>query len=139
MATARLHPPMGAKAMMVIAYEDLVSDAEATLKKICQFIGVEFEGDMCAFHENRSSTLNVAREPWKKGANEPLDSGRLEAWRDELSAIAIARIETVALGEMQRLGYVPVSSKLATLSLTLPVWCNEYLRRGFRRLPGRDA
>ncbi len=65
----------------VLRYEDLVSSPGATMKKLCELIGIPFEENML-----RPTSLE---EDWagNSSSEEPfrgVDSGRLEAWRKEI-------------------------------------------------------
>jgi hypothetical protein len=139
MLAARQCPPRRSDSLMVIRFEDLVRRPEPTLTDVCRFIGIDFQPSMCAFHDNKESALNVTREPWKARANQPLDTDRLGRWRDELSRGDVARIESVAGGEMRRYEYHPVCSRLCSLMLQLPVWSREIIRRLSRGVSGRKT
>ena len=39
-----------------VRYEDLVTDTEATLRRVCEFIELEFDPVMLSYHEQRSGT-----------------------------------------------------------------------------------
>ena len=129
MLAARQCPLRRSDSLMVIRFEDLVRRPEPTLTDVCRFIGIDFQPGMCAFHDNKESALNVAREPWKARANQPLDTDRLGRWRDELSRSDVALIESVAGWEMHRYEYPSICGRFSALTLKLPVWSREIIRR----------
>jgi hypothetical protein len=46
--------------VMSIRYEDLVAEPEETLKRVCSFLGEEFDGRMLTHHEHTNVTSNLA-------------------------------------------------------------------------------
>lgn len=134
MLVARLCPPRRSNSLMVIRFEDLVLRPEPTLTDVCRFIGISFQPGMCAFHDKREIAINLSREPWKARANQPLDANRLGRWRDELSRLDIALIESVAGREMHKYEYTSICGRFSAVMLKLPVWSREIIRRLFRRV-----
>lgn len=69
-----------------IRYEDLVNDPEATLKRVCDFLGEDFDDSMLTFDElNKSENL----EPeiymsWKALTRHPLTTARVGRWQREM-------------------------------------------------------
>jgi hypothetical protein len=86
--------------VLLSRYEDLVADPEVQVRRICTFIGIEFEASMLAIAGNNSSEIVSRRGIFA------ISVGR---WRDKLSE-ADAYIGQMICGrEMRRLGYAPVS------------------------------
>lgn len=91
--------------LLTVFYEKLVLESEKTLKKICSFIGVEFEPEMLNFHKINTSLVNVEREPWKVNAKRPLNPELIKYWQSELSVSMVLDIESVVWSDMIRLEY----------------------------------
>jgi hypothetical protein len=122
MAMARRRPPHNRARLLVVRYEGLVTDPEQTLRTVCRFIHVDFESAMLSFHQRASSRVNVLREPWKAGATGPIDSRRVQGWRQELNDAMVAQIEAVVRLEMRRLEYEPQTPAARLLPLAARVW-----------------
>lgn len=56
----------------MVRYEELISDPEATLKRLCRFTGVEFEPEMLQSYSRTADRLTRAQEPWKASVREPV-------------------------------------------------------------------
>lgn len=63
---------------LLVRYEDLVSDSEGTLQKICEFIGEAFDARMLNFEQHSTVKENKAWEGKKVRA---LHQERVEGWR----------------------------------------------------------
>ncbi|MGD8485564.1 MAG: sulfotransferase [Chloroflexota bacterium] len=68
---------------LTVRYEDLVSAPERELRRICTFVGVDYEPGML---KDRSGATGVAaqHEWWKGDATGPLDPSRSGRWSDEM-------------------------------------------------------
>jgi hypothetical protein len=72
---------------MTLRYEDLVSQPERELRRICGFVGEAYEIDML---DVRTSATAVAAEHewWKASVSGPLTTASVGRWRREMSADA---------------------------------------------------
>jgi len=87
-----------------LKYENLVASPVDELKRLCQFIGEDFEQEMLDT-SNSAKKLNSKNVSWKEKASQPLDSGRLNVWRTELSP-AETRLAEAFIGDiLVRVGY----------------------------------
>jgi hypothetical protein len=85
---------------MTLRYEDLVSEPERELRRICEFIGEPYEPAML---DARTSASAVAadHEWWKAAVSGPLTSASVGRWRREMSADA-QRFAALHLGGFLR-------------------------------------
>ncbi len=103
-----------------LRYEDMVAEAEQTLRKVCDLIELEYNPAMLDYHERASERLaELSDLPGKGGkvrpgseriaahalTSEPPSADRIERWRVELSNQAIAEYEDVAGELLEELGY----------------------------------
>jgi len=68
-----------------LRFEDLLAEPADTLRDLCTFLEEDFEEGML----DTSSTgkqVNSQSVPWKQKASEPIDTGRMYAWRKETTA-----------------------------------------------------
>jgi len=72
---------------MTLRYEDLVTEPERELRRVCEFIGEDYEPDML---ERRESAPGVAAEHewWKASVSGPLQTTSMRRWRREMSTDA---------------------------------------------------
>jgi hypothetical protein len=96
-------------------YEDLVATPERELRRICDFVGVDYEEAMV---EDRSGATGVAAEHewWKGDATGPLDRSRSGRWAEEMPP-QVQHYAALNLGPMlEEHGYaeaVPAKRQLA--------------------------
>lgn len=107
---------------MELRYEDLIDDPERELRRICDFISLDFRDEMLRYHEGAPARLSeIAKDlPARDGAHAldaekrmaahemattPPSRERLEVWRREMSAEDVATFEEVAGETLSDLGY----------------------------------
>jgi hypothetical protein len=107
---------------MEVRYEDLVLEAEPTLRRICEFIELPWEPAMLDYHERAGERLRelAADLPPRGGkalrpgserlaahalAAEPPRQERIGGWRDEMSPADVAAFEGAAGPLLRDLGY----------------------------------
>ncbi len=103
-----------------LRYEDLIAEPERVLRKVCEFIELEFDPAMLTYHERASERLSELSDlPGKGGkvrpgseriaahalTSEPPRADRVERWRTELTAEDIAGYEDIAGELLADLGY----------------------------------
>jgi hypothetical protein len=104
-----------------VTYEDLIADTEATLRRVCDFIDLDFDPAMLAYHERASDRLaEKARDLPKEGgrtqpaaarvashalASEAPRSDRIGRWRREMAPADVATYERIAGPLLAELGY----------------------------------
>jgi hypothetical protein len=92
---ARAHP----ESYLVLRFEDLIADPEATGQRLCAAIGEPFEPAMLRMDATRRfDTLRTANEC-------PLSSEYVGRYRDRIDLHDIAFVQSVASEEMHELGY----------------------------------
>ncbi len=87
----------------VVRYEDLVADPEHTLRGICTLLGEAYEPQMLEVTDGAHVVAEGETWKWRVGA--PIDTSRVDAWRDELSTIDQDRVALVCADGMRRNGY----------------------------------
>ena len=104
-----------------VTYEDLITDTEATLRRVCEFIELDYDATMLAYHERASERLaEKARDLPKEGgrkqpaeariashalASEAPRADRIGRWRREMEGADVAEYERVAGDLLAELGY----------------------------------
>jgi Sulfotransferase family len=106
---------------MEIHFEELVADTEGVLRRVCDFIELDFDPVMLDYHERAEGRLKEkARELPRKNrppqpaearleshrlAKEPPRSDRVGMWRERMTPEEIAEYEAVAGDMLVELGY----------------------------------
>ena len=105
-----------------VHYEDLVSDTESALRKICDFVDLPWDTSMLAYHrtaEERMSEIyrdmmtpkgkRVVRGEMRRSLHtltgSPPQRDRIGRWRQEMTAADRKRFEVVAGQTLRELGY----------------------------------
>ena len=104
-----------------VRFEDLVDDTEGVLRTVCDFIELDYDPVMLAYHERAEGRLaEKARELPRKNrpnqpaearleshrlAKEPPQSDRIGMWRERMTPEEVAEYETVAGDMLAELGY----------------------------------
>jgi hypothetical protein len=87
-----------------LRFEDLLSSPRETLKRLCEFIGEQFEEKM--LDTSRSGrAVNSRRAAWKEKASQPIDRSRIAIWRGALSAEENGLAEALAGDCLERYRY----------------------------------
>lgn len=93
MAWDRVAGLLGPGQVFELKYEDLFSDIEGSLQRVCLFLGVSYSPSMLEYH--KATTYG------------PPDASLAEQWRRLSSPREIAQVESKAGEMMQRRGYPP--------------------------------
>jgi len=104
-----------------VRFEELVLDTEGVLRRVCDFIELDFQPAMLDYHERAEGRLaEKARElPRKNRPNQPAEtrleshrlakepprSDRIGMWRERMSEGQVAEYEAVAGDMLAELGY----------------------------------
>lgn len=91
-----------------VRYEDLVRDAEGTLKGVCAFLQEPFSAQMLAYHElNRTQQLEPAEFlQWKAKTLEAPTDSQVGRYLRDLSPEERSEFERVAQSALQNFGYL---------------------------------
>ena len=121
-----------------LKYEDLVINPESELRKLCAFLGEQFESQMLK-RDNPRSNVNILKEPWKEKAAESLDQSRVEVWKRKLDSSQRQIVFSLIGDRLLEYGY-PCESRGAKLitvypgesPLLYPSLCDWLIERGAR-------
>ncbi|MBN4081755.1 sulfotransferase [bacterium AH-315-C07] len=92
--------------VMPVHYEDLVGNSEDTIKRICEFIEVEFEPNMLEFYkEDKNMQDSKSAKAWRN-LSQPIKAKNFGKYKKELSAGSIRKFESIAYRELTHAGYM---------------------------------
>jgi LPS sulfotransferase NodH len=83
-----------------VRYEELVSDVESILRRICEFAGLEYESSMADYAGN----VDVAAKPHQQRLTLP-PTQNVRDWRRQMSPQDVSEFERVAGDVLRELGY----------------------------------
>jgi hypothetical protein len=108
-----------------LRYEDLVTDPEPALRRVCELVELDYDPAMLAYHERAGERLTelgdlepVDSRAGRGGAERiaahslttsPPSGSRIGAWRNEMSAADRAAFEAVGGDLLRELGYEVLS------------------------------
>lgn len=99
----------------IVAYEDLVQDAEGELRAVCDFVGESYEPAMLTERTRETVPLPAGTaksdlERWRRKHHDktlrPISADSLEKWKERLSQTEVAMVEGYCTG-MRAAGYAP--------------------------------
>ena len=88
--------------VLLLRYEDLVSNVEGSISGLCAFLGLEPHDSMRSFFRS-DPAYRTNRQ--NENTNRDIDQRLAERWRMSLTHREVGLIEAVASREMERLGY----------------------------------
>ena len=117
-------------------YEDIVADPEREFRAILRFLGADYEPAVATGHGNREGVPD--REmAWKGRALQPITTGRIGAFRSELSDDQVEILERLGRDALPALGYALLTDGERPLSPALYTRLAYGLTRFACRLPWR--
>ncbi len=93
--------------VLEVRYEDLVSEPEATLRTICDFLSLPFDATMLDYDQTGTREYQPIFDQIHDRLHQPPRADRIEAWREELSPRDWAVVEAVCAETMHEVGYQP--------------------------------
>jgi hypothetical protein len=84
-----------------LRYEDLVADTESQLRRLCDWLQIEFVADMLR-HEDTASLIS---KPYHHRLSQPVDTTAVQAWRNELDPEELALVEREVGDLLDEFGY----------------------------------
>ena len=100
------------KDVCLVKYEEFVSQPVQELRRITDFLGLDFQEDMAAGHGN-SLGIPEREFAWKGTALEPIATARIDQWRHDLSDVQIQVLEWIGREALPHLNYEFVSPSRA--------------------------
>ncbi|MBL4705045.1 MAG: sulfotransferase [Flavobacteriales bacterium] len=91
--------------LIQFSYEELVTDAEGMMRKVCSFLGMEFEEQMLEFHKSKAAKKSATMHKAWNNLAKPIMTNNFNKFESKLSPDQIKIIEGVAGPNMVRLGY----------------------------------
>jgi hypothetical protein len=104
-ASLILAEKLGSNRVIKVCYENLIHDPESELRKICSFIGAEYNSiALDYYHSAESHKTAISGVMWEN-VEKPVISNNYNKFRKELSEEDILLFEQVAGDMLKKLGY----------------------------------
>lgn len=104
---------------VTIRYEDLVTDPEPTLRRLCDFLAERYYPSMLE-RPDAADGLAAEHEWWKQKAAEPIDPSRAGAWRGEMTPEDVRFAALICREQLDAFGYE--GSRQPTRSVAVVPW-----------------
>lgn len=111
----QLHQELPAEGYMMLRYTDLIADAEGELRRVCEFLGINFQESMLEFYNRDEKGFAEGEKSWKKGTLKPLQKDKNEEWKSALKDWQIVLIEEKAGKYLKQLGYEKSGKSLSAV------------------------
>jgi len=95
------------KKVITVHYEELISNTEAVIKEVVEFLGLHFEEMMLNYYNDELTQKNATLQPAWENLSKNVMTENFNKYRNELSEQEIKIIEKICYFEMKFLGYPP--------------------------------
>lgn len=126
-------------------YEDLIDDPEATVRAICDFLGLQYDPAMLDYQATAERFLSEAKNPGDHQHLTMAPTKGLIDWRRSMSGGDLATFEAIAGDTLESVGYRRAAEKKVARPIVWWEWARWQSRRImwrirwalFRRRPAR--
>jgi hypothetical protein len=98
-----------------VRYEDLVLEAQPTLQKLCDFIGVDYEEKMLDFYKDSKKHIPQRLLNQHYNADIPPNTQRVFSWKNELSKLDNDVFQSIAGDVLSEFDYSIVPSSIPSI------------------------
>lgn len=130
---------IGIDRFLTVRYEALVSSPKKTLRRITDFLRIQYDNSMLAYHQT-SSAQELARYNRHKNVARPISTCSVGRYKERLTEEEIAQFESVAGNTLLALGYdVHISPGVRPVQVLKDYFPRVYrgiMHRLLVRLPG---
>ena len=105
----RRHPEQ----VLTVRYEDLVSEPEATVRRVCDHVRLGYNSEMLAIERAGPDKIVAEQAGWYSGVSKPISAEASGRWRTEMPEEDQRVVAAVAAPELRELGYEALDSEAA--------------------------
>jgi hypothetical protein len=91
--------------VLSVAYERLVADPEATLRRVCAFVGARYDPAMLEFHATSEARKAAGASPLWENVTKPVMASNTRKFVTAMTPDDLRIFESVAAAELDALGY----------------------------------
>lgn len=92
-----------------VRYEDIIMNPEVEIRRVCEFIGIEFRPEMLLFHQGEMAQA-IAKSTTHLLLGKPIDSVNREKWRRQMCEDDVALFEWIAGDALTASGYPAIAT-----------------------------
>jgi hypothetical protein len=101
--------------IILVRFEDLLTNTEEEMKRVCVFLGLDYVVEMLTFHSKESVKVNSEQiSPWND-LQKPIITNNFNLYKTELSDVETQYVETLCSKEMDFFGYAREFESTETL------------------------
>jgi hypothetical protein len=125
---------VGPRRFCAVKYEALVEDPERELKRLCGFLGEDYDPAMLRYRERAEIGYLQVEEGWKGLTREPLTASRIGRYEGRLTPRQIWTVDFVLGPRLARYGYERRSPERAPIAWQCGYWAERIQQAALRRL-----
>jgi hypothetical protein len=91
--------------VLTVRYEDLVSEPEATVRRVCDHVRLGYNSEMLAIERAGPEKIVAEQAWWYSGVSQPISDAASGRWRTEMPEADRRVVVAVAGPELRALGY----------------------------------
>lgn len=93
--------------VLFVRYEDWMASPDATMREVCEFVGVDFDIRMTRFQDHNRDYRMIAKgmEGIHRNTTRGLRGDRVDGWRNETPPWRARLLRSMLAGDMADLGY----------------------------------
>ena len=91
--------------VLTVRYEDVVDEPAAQVKRLCEFLGLDYEHDLLAIEHTDSAKVLKDQAGWFTNVWAGINSTAVGKWRREMSPDDQRVFDQVAGAQLERMGY----------------------------------
>lgn len=129
-AAARLGP----EKFCSVKYEDLVDHPERELRRLCGFLGEDYDPAMLQYARREDAGYLEVEESWKGLTRQELTRARVGRYRGRLTPRQVWTVERRLSSVLPRLGYEPPAASPAPIHWHGLFWAERIYRKALRAL-----
>lgn len=88
-----------------VKYENLITDAKKTLRKLCKHLVIEFEEGMLEYMHNSGDIVAEDEKEWKKNVFKPVIKNNYRKWEKNMSLKNLYVVQEICKESMRNNGY----------------------------------
>jgi Sulfotransferase family len=125
---------LGPERYLEVHYEELVAQPEPVLRAICDFVDLEYDGEMLGYQTRVDEIVQFDPEPWNHRNLEKPPTVGLRDWRSQMKPRDVARFELLAGHTLRRYSYATSDISATTrdrydAAATLATWQARRVRK----------
>lgn len=105
-----------------LSYEDLISDPEPVLRRICGKMGLAYSAKMLQYYDSAGDLVTKDEQSWKQNVTKPVLKKNAGKWKEHLTPHQARLVEYFLAGEMESNGYKSETSGAHTGPILLPLY-----------------